>query len=41
LRRAEDPQFHVNPVTLLDHQPQTSYDDPVLNDGRSYYYLVQ
>ena len=41
LRRAEDPKFQVDPTTLLDHQPATSDDDPVLNDGKTYFYLVE
>ena len=40
LRRAEDPQFTQNVVTLVDQQNVTSYDDPVLEDGVDYYYEV-
>lgn len=39
--RAEDPQFTVNAATLVDQQPVSSFDDPVLGDGRNYFYLVQ
>jgi hypothetical protein len=41
LRRAEDPDFKVNPVNLVDHQAVTSFDDPVLADGKTYYYDVR
>ncbi|HEX4825788.1 MAG TPA: hypothetical protein VFV19_15915 [Candidatus Polarisedimenticolaceae bacterium] len=41
LRRAEDPDFKVNPVTLVDHQAVTSFDDPALSDGKTYYYDVR
>ena len=41
LVRAEDPAFRVNPVTLVNHQNGTSFDDAVLNDGHSYYYQVR
>jgi len=27
-------------TTLVNKQIITSYDDPVLNDGKTYYYLV-
>lgn len=40
LWRAEDPLFTVNPVTLLDEQEATSFDDPVLNDVRAYFYRI-
>jgi WD40 repeat protein len=40
LRRAEDSQFGVNVQTLVDHQAVTSFDDPVLGDGATYYYEV-
>jgi hypothetical protein len=38
LRRSRDPQFTQDVVTLVDAQNVTSYDDPVLNDGVTYYY---
>ncbi len=41
LVRAEDPDFTVNPTTLVDHQSVTSFDDPVLADGKTYYYRVR
>lgn len=41
LRRAEDPDFKVNAVILVDHQAVTSFDDPVLGDGNTYYYDVR
>lgn len=40
LRRAENPQFTLNVETLVDQLNVTSFDDPVLNDGGSYYYEV-
>lgn len=40
LRRAEDPQFSVGVTTLVDHQNVTEFDDPVLNDGKTYFYEV-
>ncbi|MFN7964917.1 MAG: hypothetical protein U0V87_04405 [Acidobacteriota bacterium] len=39
LRRAENPQFTLG-VTTLTSGPGSSLDDPVLNDGISYFYLV-
>jgi hypothetical protein len=41
LERAEDPDFKTNPTVLLDHQPTTTFDDPVLGDGKTYYYRVR
>jgi len=41
LTRAQDAQFSVAPTTLLDEQPATGFDDPVLEDGASYFYLVE
>jgi hypothetical protein len=38
LRRSRNPQFTQDVVTLVDEQNVTSYDDPVLNDGVTYYY---
>ena len=40
LRRARNPQFTQDVQTLLDHQPASSFDDPVLNNGVTYFYLV-
>ncbi len=40
LRRANDARFRTSPSTLVDHQAQTSFDDPVADDGSSYFYLV-
>jgi hypothetical protein len=41
LTRAEDPQFLTNPTVLVDRQPVTTFDDPVLADGKTYYYEVE
>jgi hypothetical protein len=41
LRRSRDPRFTQDVVTLVDEQDVTSYDDPVLNDGATYYYDVR
>ena len=41
LRRAEDPDFKVNAVTLVDHQAVSSFDDAALPDGKTYYYDVR
>ena len=40
LRRSEDGKFTVNVTKLVDKQPATAFDDPVLNDGKNYFYLV-
>src|SRR5262249_6372315 len=40
LRRADNAAFTIGVTTLVNEQNVTSFDDPVLNDGRSYYYLV-
>ncbi len=40
LTRAEDPQFTVGVTPLLEGTTATSYDDPVLFDGKSYFYRV-
>lgn len=40
LRRADDVRFRVNKTTLVDKQPSISFDDPVLNDGLTHFYLV-
>ncbi len=40
LLRAEDPLFIGGRTTLLDEAPVTTLDDPVLADGRNYFYLV-
>lgn len=39
--RAENPQFTSGVVTLVDEQNVTSFDDPVLEDGKTYYYRVE
>jgi hypothetical protein len=39
LRRAEDPEFTIGNTTLQSG-PGTSFDDPVLNDGKTYFYVV-
>ncbi len=39
--RALNPGFSSSPATLQDHQPATSLNDPVLNDGKNYFYLVK
>ncbi|MCU0225517.1 MAG: hypothetical protein MUF27_15925 [Acidobacteria bacterium] len=41
LVRAEDPQFTLGVTTLLDGATQRSYDDPVLGDGKNYFYRVE
>ncbi|MBP7149682.1 MAG: hypothetical protein KBD01_19320 [Acidobacteria bacterium] len=41
LRRAIDPRFTQEVTTLLDEQAVTTHDDPVLGDGRTYFYLVE
>lgn len=41
LIRARDADFKVAPATLVDHQAVTSFDDPTLNDGLTYFYLVR
>jgi len=41
LERAEDPDFKMNPTVLLNQQPATGFDDPVLGDGKTYYYRVR
>jgi hypothetical protein len=38
--RAEDPMFILGRMTLADAAPATTLSDPVLNDGKSYFYLV-
>jgi hypothetical protein len=40
LRRADDVRFRTNSTTLVDHQSSTLFDDPVGDDGKSYFYLV-
>ena len=40
LRRSDNAQFTIGVTTLVNEQNITSYDDPVLNDGKTYYYLV-
>ncbi len=41
VRRAEDARFTVAPATPVDEQSGATFDDPVLEDGRTYYYLVE
>lgn len=41
LTRAEDARFTVGVTTLLEGSAATSYDDPVLFDGKSYFYRVE
>ncbi len=41
LTRAEDPAFSVGVVVLVDHEAVQSFDDPVLRDGRTYFYKVE
>jgi hypothetical protein len=41
LRRSEDAPFSGPVDILVDEQAVTSHADPVLGDGRSYYYLVR
>lgn len=38
--RAEDPALIGGRTTLLDEAPATTLADPVLADGRSYFYFV-
>lgn len=40
VRRARNAQFTLDPQTPVNAQVVTSYDDAVLNDGRTYFYLV-
>jgi hypothetical protein len=41
VERAEDAQFTVNPVVVVDEQALNGFDDPVLNDGNTYFYLAK
>lgn len=41
LERALDPQFTQGVVKLVDEQSVSSFDDPVLNDGATYFYRVR
>jgi hypothetical protein len=41
LQRAESADFTLNATTLVNQQSVTSYDDPVLNDGKDYFYRVR
>jgi hypothetical protein len=41
LERAEDVGFVTGTATLVDEQPVTSHDDPVLEDGKTYFYRVR
>jgi hypothetical protein len=40
LIRAEEPALINGRTTILDEVPMTSLDDPVLTDGKGYFYLV-
>lgn len=40
LWRAEDPRFETGAVKLLDEADVTWFDDPVIDDGRTYFYRV-
>jgi hypothetical protein len=39
--RAENAAFTTNPSTLADEQPATAASDPVLGDGKNWFYLVR
>lgn len=41
LTQAQDADFKLNPTTLVDHQAVTSFEDPTLNNGTTYYYIVR
>ncbi len=41
LERAEDAAFTANVTIVADEEPVTTEDDPVLGDGKTYYYLVK
>lgn len=41
LERAEDPAFTVGVVAVVDEQAASRFDDPILSDGRTYYYRVK
>jgi hypothetical protein len=41
IRRAGDAAFTVDVATPLDEGPVTTFDDPVLDDGRTWFYLVK
>ncbi|ANM31916.1 hypothetical protein ABI59_23650 [Acidobacteria bacterium Mor1] len=41
VQRAEDAPFNLNPADLADEQDIGSFDDPVLIDGNTYFYLVR
>ena len=40
VRRALDPAFTSGVTTVVDEQPVTAADDPVLTDGQSWFYLA-
>lgn len=40
VRRAEDPRFTVNSTILVRERVVNAFDDPVLGDGKVYYYTV-
>ena len=41
LERARDPQFTDGLTTLVDEQAVTTFDDPVLEDGVTWFYRVR
>lgn len=41
VQRAENAAFTASPTTLADEQPAASTVDPVVADGKSYFYLVR
>jgi hypothetical protein len=41
LERAENAAFTVNPAPIVDEQGVTSHEDPVLGDGKAYFYLAK
>jgi hypothetical protein len=41
LQRSEDPSFTATVDTLVDEEDESSHLDPVLGDGRTYFYLVR
>jgi hypothetical protein len=41
VQRAENAAFTTNPATIVDEQPAASAVDPVVADGKTYFYLVR
>jgi hypothetical protein len=41
LERADDPGFTLGVTTVVDEQSVATADDPVLSDGRTWYYRVR